>query len=191
MVRLENGPNETGGVFYAAWSRTHRRVDCRSTWHGERCKRRAHARNGLEQRDINRSACRLLGPAISPLRSLRRSSRRCRSPASSGCAPRGRRAAGYRRAAAAPGKLRRISLLERPVLRRCALQPATTGRISARGRNERSARLVRVLEIVLDLFDDQAPGLVLARARRLLHRDLEIAELALDLLTRQHMQAAR
>src|SRR5262245_36396881 len=39
-----------------------------------------------------------------------------------GRAPCGRRAAGYRGAAAATGELRRVSLLERPILRRCPLQ---------------------------------------------------------------------
>jgi hypothetical protein len=68
---------------------------------------------------------------------------------------------------------------------------ATTGRISDRGRNRISAQLRRVLEVILDLLDEQAPGLMLARACGFLHRDLQIAELALDLLARQHMQAAR
>src|SRR5512135_3229630 len=43
--------------------------------------------------------------------------------------------------------------------------------------------LVRaVLEMVLDLLDEQAPGFVLARPGGLLDRDLEIAKLGLDLL---------
>jgi hypothetical protein len=94
--------------------------------------------------------------------------------------------AGYR-PTAAPGKLRRISLLERPILRRCALQQALS---RPKAVTRISARLGRMLEVILDLLDDQAPGLVLTRACGLLHRDLEIAELALDLLARQHMQAA-
>jgi hypothetical protein len=193
MVRLENEANETGVVFYAAWSRTHRRVDCCGAWHGKRRSCRPSARNGLEQGAFIRPACWLLGPPISALRPLRRSPCRGRGPAcgraatSSGGAARGRGAAGYR-PTAAPGKLRRISLLERPILRRCALQQALS-RTEAVTRI--SARLGRVLEVILDLLDDQAPSLVLARACGLLHRDLQIAELALDLLTRQHMQAAR
>src|SRR6186997_2120600 len=67
---------------------------------------------------------------------------------------------------------------------------ATTGRISARGRNSISARFWRVLEMILDLLDEQAPGLVLTWACGLLHRDLQIAKLALDLFARQHVQAA-
>src|SRR5262245_7828383 len=71
-----------------------------------------------------------------------------------------------------------------------ASMPATIGRISDRGRKSILAGLVCVLEVILDLLDQQAPSLVLARACGLLHRDLQIAELALDLLARQHMQAA-
>src|SRR5262245_42574193 len=72
---------------------------------------------------LGRPACRLLGPPISAIRSLRRSPCRRRCAATgSGRAPCGRRAAGYRGAAAATGELRRVSLLERPILRRCPLQ---------------------------------------------------------------------
>src|SRR5512144_838363 len=162
MVRLENEPKETGGAFYAVWSRTHRRIDCRGTWHGERRERHTRARTGLEHCALSDPACRLLGPPISALRSLRRPPCRSRGAATgSGRASCGRRAAGHRPAAAS-GKLRRISLLERPVLRRCPLQqalcrPETVIRISA--------RLVRVLEIILDLLHQQPPRLVLARAR--------------------------
>ena len=45
--------------------------------------------------------------------------------------------------------------------------------------------------MVLDLLNEQPPGFVLARAGRLLHRDLEIAKLLLDFFARQHMQPAR
>src|SRR5215831_17164107 len=48
-----------------------------------------------------------------------------------------------------------------------------------------------VLVMVFDLFDQEPPGLVLARAGGLFDRDLEVAQLALDLLARQHVQAAR
>jgi hypothetical protein len=48
-----------------------------------------------------------------------------------------------------------------------------------------------MFEVVLDLLDEQPLGVVLAGAGGLLHADLKIAELALDLLARQHMQAAR
>src|SRR4249920_1740323 len=189
MVRLEDGSKETGGVFYAVWSRTHLGVDCRSTRHGERRGCRPRAWNGMEQDALIHPACRLLGPPIPAIRTLRRSPCRGRGPASGRAATGscrascGRRTAGHCPAAAS-GKLRRISLLERPVLRRCPLQPALSRTEAVAGV---LGRVGRMLEVILDLLDQQAPGLVLTRTGRLLHRDLQIAKLALDLLTRQHM----
>ena len=48
-----------------------------------------------------------------------------------------------------------------------------------------------MLEMILDLLDEQAPSLMLLAAGGLLHGDLEIAKLVLDLLPGQHMHAAR
>jgi hypothetical protein len=48
-----------------------------------------------------------------------------------------------------------------------------------------------VFKVILDLFNEQAPSLMLPAAGGLLHGDLEIAKLVLDLLPGQHMQAAR
>src|SRR5262245_47320162 len=47
-----------------------------------------------------------------------------------------------------------------------------------------------VLVVIFDLLDQEAPGFVLARASRFPHRDLKIAEFALNLLARQHVHTA-
>jgi hypothetical protein len=72
----------------------------------------------------------------------------------------------------------------RPVLRSAATR---TGRQTSRS----SGRFRFMLEMILDLFDEQAPSLMLLAAGGLLHGDLEIAKLVLDLLPGQHMHAAR
>lgn len=71
---------------------------------------------------------------------------------------------------------------------------ATTGLISGRGRRSAvsgQSGFRYMLEVVLDLLDEEPPGLVLARTGGLFHCDLEIGKLALNPLPRQHMQAAR
>jgi hypothetical protein len=196
MVGLEDGSKETEGAFHAVCSRIHRRVDRCRAWHGERRRRRPSARNGVEQGALSRPACWLaIGTANIAVTvptaftlprswfrpwSCRNRLRWCR-PWWSSCS----RLSWCRR------RVRQAAANIATETANTASTRATTGPISTEAVTRISTRRGLVLEVILDLLDQQAPGLVLARACRLLHGDLQIAELALDLLARQHMQAAR